>query len=74
MPLLLFLCRCYSYIGKRDDIFSFSQTLSLRYSGCAYVGIAMHEAMHAMGFYHTMSRRDRDNYVEFNYLNIQSGE
>ena len=74
MPLLLYLYRCYSYIGKRDDLFSSSQTLSLYYPGCTYVGIAMHEAMHAMGFYHTMSRRDRDNFIEFNYANIQFGE
>lgn len=37
-------------------------------------GSAMHETMHAMGFYHEQSRDDRDTYVTINTANIISGK
>lgn len=42
-------------------------------TGCVRKGTAIHELMHALGFYHTMSRRDRDRYVQVNYDNIYKG-
>ena len=38
--------------------------------GCGYKGVAIHEMMHALGFYHEQSRLDRDNYITFNWNNI----
>jgi hypothetical protein len=35
-------------------------------------GSAVHETMHALGFYHEQSRDDRDTYVTVNFANIQS--
>lgn len=37
------------------------------------VGTVCHELMHALGFYHTQSREDRDNYVTINISNVQKG-
>jgi len=56
---------CYSYIGRIGG----KQDLSLG-SGCEYKSTAIHEFMHALGFWHEQSRRDRDNYVTINYSNI----
>ena len=35
-------------------------------------GVAIHEAMHVLGFLHTQARRDRDNYITVHYNNIPS--
>lgn len=37
------------------------------------VGTVCHEIMHALGFYHTQSREDRDNYVSIDVRNVQKG-
>lgn len=49
------------------------QRLSLDVNGCIYVGTAIHELMHAVGFYHEHCRNDRDDYVTINYNNVQDG-
>ena len=41
--------------------------------GCAGVGIALHELLHALGFLHEHNRPDRDNYVIINRANIIQG-
>jgi len=57
---------CYSYIG---DINRGAQSVSIGF-GCEYKGIVIHEFMHALGFYHEQSRRDRDQYITIDFSNI----
>ena len=58
---------CYTYAGMRGG----SQTLSLQSNSyCSNKGVAIHEMMHVLGFLHTQSRRDRDNYITIHYNNI----
>ena len=60
-----FLISCYSMIGRQGG----KQQISLG-QGCGYKGVAIHEMMHALGFYHEQSRLDRDNYITINWNNI----
>merc|ERR1712212_666420 len=60
---------CWSYVGTIGG----KQRVSLDANGCIYVGTAIHELMHASGFYHEHTRNDRDNYVTIHYENVQSG-
>ncbi|PIO53310.1 astacin, partial [Teladorsagia circumcincta] len=57
---------CWSSLGKAGG----QQQISLG-EGCETIGIAAHEIGHTLGFYHTMSRHDRDDYVTLNLRNIQ---
>ncbi|KAK6035805.1 astacin [Cooperia oncophora] len=57
---------CWSYVGKLGG----EQKLSLG-SGCETVSIAAHEIGHALGFFHTMSRHDRDDFITVNKHNIK---
>ncbi|VDP36675.1 unnamed protein product [Heligmosomoides polygyrus] len=57
---------CWSYVGKIGN----EQSLSLG-RGCEAVSIAAHEIGHALGFFHTMSRHDRNEYVTVNTANIK---
>lgn len=41
--------------------------------GCNQVGTAIHEMMHALGFFHEQSRLDRDNFITINWSYIPSG-
>ena len=38
--------------------------------GCVTVGIAIHEMVHAAGFFHEQSRTDRDDHVKVIFENI----
>ncbi|XP_050718047.1 zinc metalloproteinase nas-15-like isoform X2 [Eriocheir sinensis] len=59
---------CSSAVGRAGG----AQALSLG-PGCLYVGIVMHECMHAAGFWHEQSRSDRDQFITINTPNIQTG-
>lgn len=56
---------CYSMIGRVGG----RQQISLG-NGCGTKGVAIHEMMHALGFFHEQSRRDRDSYIRINWQNI----
>lgn len=59
---------CYSMIGMTGG----KQQLSLG-NGCyGDLGTPIHEMMHALGFYHEQSRRDRDSYIRINWQNMQT--
>lgn len=59
---------CSSSVGRVGG----AQAVSLG-PGCIYTGIAMHELMHACGFWHEQSRYDRDSYIRVDYSNIMDG-
>uniref|UniRef100_A0A8C2PTN2 Metalloendopeptidase n=1 Tax=Cyprinus carpio TaxID=7962 RepID=A0A8C2PTN2_CYPCA len=50
---------CWSYVGDLQN----GQVLSLG-PGCDHKAVIEHELLHALGFYHTQSRQDRDDYVK----------
>lgn len=60
---------CYSYIG---NINRGGQPVSIG-KGCEHKGLAIHEIMHALGFFHEQSRPDRDQYVTINFSNVSPG-
>ena len=62
---------CWSYIGKVRV--SGGQSISIG-DRCDTVGTVLHELMHALGFFHTSSRYDRDSYVIVRYENIRKGK
>lgn len=59
---------CWSSIGRSGG----KQRLSLG-KGCERKGTAIHEFMHALGFFHEQSRLDRDKYVTVYWNNIEKG-
>ncbi|KAL6730309.1 hypothetical protein Aduo_001290 [Ancylostoma duodenale] len=58
---------CWSYVGKQ--VAWRSQDVSIG-DGCNVFGIVTHEIGHALGFYHTQSQYDRDDYVDVEFSNI----
>ena len=65
------ILRCWSRIGR--DPSNIEQRISIG-PGCETMGIAAHELMHTLGFFHEQSRRDRDNFVTVNFENIEQGK
>ncbi|KAJ1367445.1 Astacin (Peptidase M12A) [Parelaphostrongylus tenuis] len=57
---------CYSMIGRVGGV----QVISLG-RGCEWVGLAAHEIGHALGFYHTQSRHDRDDFITLDFQNFK---
>jgi len=57
---------CYSAVGCSKG----KQVMSLP-PGCDGVGVAQHEFLHALGFWHEQSRDDRDKYVTILWDNIK---
>ena len=64
----MFVSRCNSNVGRTGG----QQLVSID-QGCLYVGLIIHELMHAAGFYHEQCRTDRDDHVVVNWDNIQEG-
>ncbi|XP_055349150.1 uncharacterized protein LOC129596021 [Paramacrobiotus metropolitanus] len=58
---------CSSYIGRQT---SGRQLIRLAPACASDPGDIQHEAMHALGFCHEMSRPDRDQYIKVIYENI----
>lgn len=56
---------CYSMIGRQGG----KQFLSLGF-GCYRKGVAEHELLHVLGFYHEQSRLDRDRHVTIHQQNV----
>lgn len=66
---------CFSYVGRRGG----RQVLNLDRThpvgiGCFRQGAVAHEMFHALGFFHTQSRMDRDEYVSIHWDNIIEGK
>jgi len=60
---------CWSIIGRSGG----PQLLKMG-NHCLQRGTAIHELMHAVGFFHEQSRADRDNHVVIWRKNIQKGQ
>ncbi|XP_011704689.1 PREDICTED: zinc metalloproteinase nas-4-like [Wasmannia auropunctata] len=59
---------CHSNIGRIGG----QQIVNLQIPGCVtLIGTAIHELMHALGFFHEHTREDRDDYVDIIWNNIQ---
>ncbi|VDO95385.1 unnamed protein product [Heligmosomoides polygyrus] len=57
---------CWSFVGRIGGV----QNLSLG-NGCESVSIAAHELGDALGFFHTHSRYDREQFITVNVQNIK---
>ncbi|KAL9970039.1 hypothetical protein ACROYT_G022350 [Oculina patagonica] len=61
--------KCWSSIGRGGG----KQRVSLG-KGCERKGIAIHELMHVLGFFHEQSRLDRDKYVTVYWSNVDKDQ
>lgn len=59
---------CHSYVGRK---LQGHQELNLG-ENCNSLSVIIHEILHALGFLHEQSRKDRDSYVTINYGNIDT--
>lgn len=57
---------CWSWLGRIGG----RQELSMDTNGCIWDGIAMHEAIHALGYDHMHNSIDRDGFVQIFWQNI----
>ncbi|XP_031549766.1 uncharacterized protein LOC116287250 [Actinia tenebrosa] len=64
---------CWSAVGRSYWLDGVGQEVSLG-NGCNQKGTALHEIMHALGFWHEQSRPDRNQYVEVLWENIIEDE
>ncbi|GAB0091049.1 zinc metalloproteinase nas-13 [Sergentomyia squamirostris] len=61
---------CWSYIGRIRN----AQILNLSiWGGCVSRGVATHELIHAIGFFHAQGDVNRDKYVKIHWENITPG-
>ncbi|GMS92024.1 hypothetical protein PENTCL1PPCAC_14199, partial [Pristionchus entomophagus] len=61
---------CFADLGRQGKR---TQDVSIGI-GCNNLGTVMHEINHAIGFFHTVSRPDRNDSVSINYNNIKIKE
>ena len=61
---------CFAHLGRYVNYGRHEMSLD---SACVHEGTIKHEALHNLGFEHTHSRRDRDNYVRILYQNVIKG-
>lgn len=61
---------CNSFVGRAAQQ---PQQISIQNPGCVGQSVVIHELLHAAGFEHEQNRPDRDQYVQINYANIQTG-
>uniref|UniRef100_A0A1B0DJF8 Metalloendopeptidase n=1 Tax=Phlebotomus papatasi TaxID=29031 RepID=A0A1B0DJF8_PHLPP len=62
---------CWSYVGRIRN----AQILNLSIqAGCVSKGIATHELIHAVGFFHAQSDVNRDKYVRIKWENMMDGK
>jgi choriolysin H len=54
-------------------VFKGSQGLHLNKAGCLHRSVIVHEFLHAIGFNHEQTRKDRDQFVKVNFENITPG-
>uniref|UniRef100_A0A6E8W7P2 Metalloendopeptidase n=1 Tax=Anopheles coluzzii TaxID=1518534 RepID=A0A6E8W7P2_ANOCL len=55
---------CYSFIGR--SLNNSRNLMNLQTPACLTGGTPMHEMMHVLGFFHEVSRPDRDDYIYVN--------
>jgi len=61
---------CYSYMGMQPQPQILNLPFSTFGSSCKKVGTVQHEFLHALGFFHTQMRSDRDKYITIYKDNI----
>ncbi len=68
--ILLQNFRCYSYVGRQGG----RQRISLENGACDVKGIAIHEMLHALGFFHEHNRSDRDDFITIVWKNVNKSQ